>query len=104
MAAYEAKQKKGEIPADRDIKFVAFGGDGGTYDIGFQALSGALERGTNFLYVCYEQRRLYEYRCAALQRHTAWFQYHHESAGDVIAGKQEYRKNLTRIVVAHGVP
>ena len=53
-SAYKAMKKKGKIPADRDIKFVAFGGDGGTYDIGFQALSGALERGHNFLYVCYD--------------------------------------------------
>ena len=49
--AYRALKKKGKIK--KDIKFVAFGGDGGTYDIGLQSLSGALERGHNFVYVCY---------------------------------------------------
>ena len=48
--AYRALKKKGKIT--KDIKFVAFGGDGGTYDIGLQSLSGALERGHNFVYVC----------------------------------------------------
>jgi len=47
-------KKKGKIK--KDIKFVAFGGDGGTYDIGLQSLSGALERGHNFLYVAYDNQ------------------------------------------------
>ena len=38
---------------DKKVNFIAFGGDGGTYDIGLQALSGAMERGHNILYVCY---------------------------------------------------
>ncbi|MFH1847690.1 MAG: thiamine pyrophosphate-dependent enzyme, partial [Candidatus Omnitrophota bacterium] len=49
--AYRALKKQGKL-AD-DINLVAFGGDGGTYDIGFQALSGAMERGHNFTYICY---------------------------------------------------
>ncbi|MDP2980728.1 MAG: thiamine pyrophosphate-dependent enzyme, partial [Candidatus Omnitrophota bacterium] len=49
--AYKALKKKGKIT--KEIKFVAFGGDGGTYDIGLQSLSGALERGHKFVYVCY---------------------------------------------------
>src|SRR3989338_2568146 len=50
-AAYESLRRKGKIKGK--INFVAFGGDGGTYDIGLQSLSGAVERGHNFLYVCY---------------------------------------------------
>jgi len=46
--AYRALKKRGAIP-DEPITFVVFGGDGGTYDIGLQALSGALERGHHFL-------------------------------------------------------
>ena len=38
---------------DKKLNFIAFGGDGGTYDIGLQSLSGAMERGHNILYVCY---------------------------------------------------
>lgn len=49
--AYRALKKKGKI--NKEIKFLALGGDGGTYDIGLQALSGALERGHNFVYCCY---------------------------------------------------
>jgi len=57
--AYLALKKRGKIPArlaggKEDIKFIAFGGDGGTYDIGFQSLSGAMERGHDMLYVCYD--------------------------------------------------
>ena len=102
--AYRAMQKRGKIPKDRDIKFVAFGGDGGTYDIGFQALSGALERGHNFLYVCYDNGA---YMNTGVQRSSATplgSATTTSPAGEVIAGKQEYRKDLTRIVVAHGVP
>ena len=50
--AFRALKKKGKIK--EDIKFIAFGGDGGTFDIGLQSLSGALERGHDFLYVCYD--------------------------------------------------
>ena len=52
QTAYKSLKKQGKIK--KEIKFVAFGGDGGTYDIGLQALSGALERGHNFVYVCYD--------------------------------------------------
>nr|WP_236620005.1 thiamine pyrophosphate-dependent enzyme [Lebetimonas sp. JS138] len=52
-AMYKALSKKNKsYNPDRNVKFVAFGGDGGTYDIGFQSLSGATERGHDFLYVC----------------------------------------------------
>jgi len=50
--AYRALKKKGKIK--KEMKFVAFGGDGGTYDIGIQSLSGALERGHRMVYVCYD--------------------------------------------------
>jgi pyruvate/2-oxoacid:ferredoxin oxidoreductase beta subunit len=53
-SAYNALKRKGKIKKDKEIKFVAFGGDGGTYDIGLQALSGAMERGHDFVYVCYD--------------------------------------------------
>jgi len=49
-SAFKALKRKGKIT--KEIKFIAFGGDGGTYDIGLQSLSGALERGHDFVYVC----------------------------------------------------
>ena len=51
-AAYNALKKKGKVKDN--YKFITFGGDGGTYDIGFQSLSGAMERGHDMVYVCYD--------------------------------------------------
>ncbi len=102
--AYRALKKRGKIPADRDIKFIAFGGDGGTYDIGLQSLSGALERRHNFLYVCYDNGA---YMNTGIQRSSATPLFSNTTtspSGEVIQGKQEWRKDLTRIVVAHNVP
>lgn len=50
--AYNALRKRGRIK--QEFQFIGIGGDGGTYDIGFQALSGAMERGHNILYICYD--------------------------------------------------
>lgn len=52
--AYNALKKRGKLPEDATFKFITFGGDGGTYDIGFQSLSGAMERGHDMVYVCYD--------------------------------------------------
>ena len=53
-AAYKSLKKQGKLPEDEHTKFIAFGGDGGTYDIGLQSLSGAMERGHDMTYVCYD--------------------------------------------------
>ncbi len=102
-AAYRSLKRQGKI--DRTIKFIAFGGDGGTYDIGLQALSGVLERGHNLLYVCYDNGA---YMNTGIQRSSAT---PHGAAtttspvGKAIPeGKQEPRKDLTQIVVAHDSP
>src|SRR5271157_3302674 len=50
-AAYKSLKKQGKL--SDDIRFIAFGGDGGTYDIGLQSLSGAMERRHRLLYICY---------------------------------------------------
>lgn len=101
-AAYQSLKKQGKIK--EDIKFVSFGGDGGTYDIGLQSLSGALERGHDFLYVCYDNEA---YMNTGNQRSgstpfgaattTA-------PAGKKIPGKPEWKKDLMKIVVAHNIP
>lgn len=102
-SAYKALKRKGKIP-DREIRFLAIGGDGGTYDIGLQALSGALERGHNFVYVCYDNGA---YMNTGIQRSSATplgSATTTSPAGEARAGKQEWRKDLTRIVVAHNIP
>ncbi|MDR3135956.1 MAG: hypothetical protein LBU07_00735 [Coriobacteriales bacterium] len=103
-AAYQGLKKAGKIAADKEIKFVAFGGDGGTYDIGLQSLSGALERGHDFVYVCYDNGA---YMNTGIQRssatpHYAWATT--AEVGTVLAGKPQRRKDLTAIVAAHHIP
>ncbi|HAW50256.1 TPA: pyruvate ferredoxin oxidoreductase [bacterium] len=102
VAGYNALKKKGEI--NEDIVFIAFGGDGGTYDIGIQSLSGSLERGDRFLYVCINNEA---YMNTGVQRSSATPKAAHtttEPAGKVSPGKQQERKNLTEIVSAHNIP
>jgi len=101
--AYRSLVRQGKIP-DRNVKFIAFGGDGGTYDIGLQALSGALERGHQFLYVCYNNEA---YMNTGIQRSGATPLGAHTTtspAGSVIPGKTQMRKDLTAIVAAHNIP
>ena len=50
-AAYYSMKKQGKLPQDGETKFIAFGGDGGTYDIGLQSLSGAMERRHDITYI-----------------------------------------------------
>ncbi len=101
-AAYVALKKRGKI--DRDIKFVAFGGDGGTYDIGLQSLSGALERGHDFTYICYNNGG---YMNTGAQRSSATPRGANATtspAGSVLPGKLQKPKDLTAIAAAHHVP
>lgn len=103
-AAYRARKLRGEIPADKTIKFLAIGGDGGTYDIGLQALSGAMERGHDFVYVCYDNGA---YMNTGIQRSSSTpfgANTTTSPAGSVIPGKQQERKDLTAIAAAHGIP
>jgi pyruvate ferredoxin oxidoreductase beta subunit len=99
--AYRALVKRGKIPKDKKIKFIAFGGDGGTYDIGLQSLSGALERGHQFLYVCYDNEG---YMNTGGQRSGAT-PYGADTettpAGRISFGKTEKRKDLMSIAIAH---
>jgi len=101
-AAYNALKKKGKIK--KDIKFIAIGGDGGTYDIGLQSLSGTLERGHNLLYVCYDNEA---YMNTGIQRSSATpfgAETKTDPYGKLRQGKQEFKKNLTEVVAAHGIP
>ncbi len=87
----------------RNIKFLVLGGDGGTYDIGLQSLSGALERGHQFLYICYDNEA---YMNTGNQRSGATPRGSHTTtspAGKVKQGKSEYRKDLTSIIEGHHI-
>jgi pyruvate ferredoxin oxidoreductase beta subunit len=101
-SAYRSMKRKGKI--DEDIDFVAFAGDGGTYDIGLQSLSGALERGHDFTYVTLDNGA---YMNTGIQRSSATpkgASTTTEPAGKEKVGKERKRKNLTEIVAAHDIP
>lgn len=105
-AAYKSLKKQGKLDEkdDEHTKFIAFGGDGGTYDIGIQALSGAMERGHDLTYVCYDNGA---YMNTGIQRSSATPRFADTTtspAGKVIPGKMQSRKDLTEILVSHHIP
>lgn len=100
--AYKAMKKRGKL--DETWKFIAFGGDGGTYDIGFQSLSGAMERGHDLVYVCYDNEA---YMNTGIQRSSSTPHFADTTTspvGKVVPGKLQQKKNLTKIIAAHNVP
>ncbi|WOF16701.1 pyruvate synthase subunit beta [Methanoplanus sp. FWC-SCC4] len=80
----------------KQTNVICFAGDGGTVDIGIQALSGALERGTDFLYVCYDNEA---YSNTGMQRSGATPLGARTTTTPL--GKNEYKKDLDAIVAAH---
>ena len=103
-AAYVSMKKQGKLPQEGETKFIAFGGDGGTYDIGLQSLSGAMERGHDLVYVCYDNGA---YMNTGIQRSSATPKFADTTtspAGEVIPGKAQARKDLTKIMVGHHIP
>lgn len=95
--------EKGKLP-QKDITFVGMGGDGATVDIGFQALSGAMERGHDFVYLCWDNEA---YMNTGIQR-SASTPYGASTttapAGKVSIGETQPKKDMIAIAVAHGVP
>lgn len=102
-AAIKALTKKG-IYKEGKTDIVVFGGDGGTYDIGIQSLSGALERGHDLLYILYDNGA---YMNTGIQRSggTPFGASTTTSpAGSVVPGKTQFRKPITDIIAAHRIP
>ena len=100
--AYRALQKRGRIKDN--YKFITFGGDGGTYDIGLQSLSGAMERGHDMVYVCYDNGA---YMNTGVQRSSATPMYADTTttpSGKVSNGKPQTRKDLAAVIAAHNIP
>lgn len=85
-------------------KVVAMAGDGGTMDIGLQALSGALERGHNFIYICYDNEA---YMNTGIQRSSATpfgASTTTSPAGKISIGQTSWKKNMPAIAAAHDIP
>jgi pyruvate ferredoxin oxidoreductase beta subunit len=103
-SAYRALARRGGLPQEGPITFVALAGDGGTYDIGLQALSGALERGHRFVFVCYDNEA---YMNTGVQRSGATpfgASTTTSPAGAEALGKAQQRKDMTAIAAAHHIP
>jgi len=102
-AAYKAMGRKGKaVPPD--TKVVAIAGDGGTSDIGLQALSGALERGHNFLYICFDNEA---YQNTGNQRSSATpfgAATTTSPLGKKSIGQFSWKKNMPEIAAAHNIP
>lgn len=101
-AAYRTLKRRGKL--EKEIRFIAFGGDGGTYDIGLQSLSGAMERGHRILYICYDNGA---YANTGIQRSSATPRGANTTTtpvGKRSSGKNRPRKNLTYIMADHGIP
>jgi pyruvate ferredoxin oxidoreductase beta subunit len=102
-AAYKAMYRNGKYPYEK-TDIIVFGGDGGTYDIGLQSLSGAVERGADFLYICYNNGA---YMNTGIQRSSGTprgAETTTSPGGKVVPGKQQFNKDLMQIMVAHDIP
>ncbi len=104
-AMYKTKLRKGTLKAPDDpVKFVTFAGDGSTYDIGFQWLSGAVERGHDFTYICLDNEN---YANTGGQRSSATpigAATSTSPAGRVSYGEKQKKKDMCAIMAAHGAP
>jgi pyruvate ferredoxin oxidoreductase beta subunit len=99
----KAMVRKGRY-SPSDVKVVAMAGDGGTSDIGLQALSGALERGHNFLYACFDNEA---YMNTGIQRSSSTpygAATTTSPAGKVKPGQLTWKKNMAAIAAAHNIP
>jgi pyruvate ferredoxin oxidoreductase beta subunit len=103
-SAQRALRRRNALPPGEEITIVTFAGDGGTYDIGLQALSGALERGHRFLFVCYDNEA---YMNTGVQRSGATpfgASTTTSPVGLESFGKAQKRKDMTAIVIGHHIP
>ena len=102
-AGLKVMVRKGYRP-DTDVKIVAIAGDGGTTDIGLQALSGALERGHNFTYICFDNEA---YMNTGIQRSSSTpfgATTTTSPAGKKSIGQFSWKKNMPAIAAAHNIP
>lgn len=100
-AAYRALKRRDKV--DGTVKFITFAGDGGTYDIGFQSLSGAMERGHDMVYVCYDNEA---YMNTGIQRSSSTPRFARtttSAVGPAQMGKIQPKKDITEILVSHNI-
>ncbi|MDO9334175.1 MAG: pyruvate synthase subunit PorB [Dehalococcoidales bacterium] len=102
-SALKVLERKGRRPA-KGTKVIAMAGDGGTSDIGLQALSGALERYHDLLYICFDNEA---YMNTGIQRSSSTpfgASTTTSPAGKKSIGQRTWKKNMPAIAVAHNIP
>jgi len=102
-AGLKALMRKGKLPK-KEILVVGMAGDGGTSDIGLQALSGALERGHKLIYVCYDNEA---YMNTGIQRSSSTpfgASTTTSPAGKKVPGQITWKKDMPEIAAAHNIP
>lgn len=102
-AGLKALMRKGRLPKQK-INVMGMAGDGGTSDIGIQALSGAMERGHDFVYVCFDNEA---YMNTGIQRSSSTpygASTTTSPAGKVVPGQTTWKKNMPEICAAHNIP
>ena len=103
-AAYKSLSRQGRVDSDKPYKFLSIGGDGGSYDIGLQAISGALERGHDIVIACYDNGA---YMNTGIQRSSATpfgAMTTTSPPGKLSFGQSTWKKDMVAIAVAHGIP
>jgi pyruvate ferredoxin oxidoreductase beta subunit len=103
-AGRKAMIRKGRLPKDSEVTVVAMAGDGGTADIGLQALSGAVERGHDFVYICLDNEA---YMNTGIQRSSSTpfgASTTTSPPGELSFGQKTEKKDMPSIMAAHGVP
>ena len=103
-AMYRSLKKQGKFAVGKEMKFLVIGGDGATGDVGLGALSGAVERGHDFVYLCLDNQL---YCSSGGQRSSAspmGAATTTTPAGEVLPGKMQARKDISKIMAAHRVP
>jgi pyruvate ferredoxin oxidoreductase beta subunit len=103
IEATKTMHQKGRFKHEH-VDVIALGGDGASFDIGFGAISGAMERGHDMVYMCYDNGA---YQNTGIQRSGATFTGQETTtswAGSKIPGKLQLKKPLAQIVAAHKIP
>ncbi len=98
-AAASGLRRALDVRGEKDTTVIVIAGDGGTYDIGFQALSSAVERNEDMIYFCFDNEG---YMNTGGQKSSATPLY--AATGSTPSGKLSKKKNLTEIMAAHGIP
>ena len=90
-----------DVKGDSETTVVAWAGDGGTFDIGLQSLSGTAERGDDIIFICYDNEA---YMNTGIQRSSATPAGGWTTTTPASALKPQKKKNIMNIMAAHGVP